>query len=70
MAIQVGNDQESSILENIPVGLYYYCIPMNKVSSATYLGFVDTIQSLTYNPFIEVDTSSRSSTKSALGPIK
>ena len=58
MSIQAGNDQESSILENIPVGLYYYCIPMNKVSSATYLGFVDTIQSLTYNPFIEVDDMS------------
>lgn len=58
MSIQAGNDQESSILENIPVGLYYYCIPMNKVSGATYLGFVDTIQSLTYNPFIEVDDMS------------
>lgn len=58
MSIQQGNDQESSILENIPVGLYYYCIPMNKVASAAYLGFVDTIQSLTYNPFIEVDDMS------------
>lgn len=58
MSIQAGNDQESSIMENIPVGLYYYCIPLNKVSSATYLGYVDTIQSLTYNPFIEVDDMS------------
>lgn len=58
MSIQTGNDQESSIMENIPVGLYYYCIPMNKVTTATYLGFVDTIQSLTYNPFIEVDDMS------------
>lgn len=58
MSIQAANDQESSIMENIPVGLYYYCIPMNKVSSATYLGFVDTIQSLTYNPFIEVEDMS------------
>lgn len=58
MSIQVGNDQESSIMENIPVGLYYYCIPLNKVSSATYLGYVDTIQSLTYNPFVEVDDMS------------
>ena len=58
MSIRAGNDQESSILENIPVGLYYYCIPMNKVSNATYLGFVDTIQSLTYNPFIEVEDMS------------
>lgn len=58
MSIQAGNDQESSIMENIPVGLYYYCIPLNKVSSATYLGYVDTIQSLTYNPFVEVDDMS------------
>ena len=54
MGIQTGNDIESSIMENIPVGLYYYCIPRNRISEATYLGFVDTIQSLTYNPFIEV----------------
>lgn len=58
MSIQTGNDQESSIMENIPVGLYYYCIPLNKVTSATYLGYVDTIQSLTYNPFVEVDDMS------------
>lgn len=58
MSIQAGNDQESSIMENIPVGLYYYCIPMEKVASSTYLGYVDTIQSLTYNPFIEVDDMS------------
>ena len=58
MSIQTGNDQESSIMENIPVGLYYYCIPRNKVSTASYLGFVDTIQSLTYNPFIEVEDMS------------
>lgn len=58
MSIQTGNDQESSIMENIPVGLYYYCIPLNKVSSATYLGYVDSIQSLTYNPFIEIDDMS------------
>ena len=43
---------------NIPVGLYYYCIPREKINTATYLGFVDTIQSLTYNPFIEVDDMS------------
>lgn len=58
MSIQQGNDTETSILENVPVGLYYYCIPINKVGSATYLGFVDTIQSITYNPFIEVEDMS------------
>lgn len=58
MSIVSGNDIESSIMGNIPVGLYYYCIPREKISSATYLGFVDTIQSLTYNPFVEVDDMS------------
>ena len=58
MSIVAGNDIESSIMGNIPVGLYYYCIPREKINSATYLGFVDTIQSLTYNPFIEVDDMS------------
>ena len=58
MSIISGNDIESSIMGNIPVGLYYYCIPREKINSATYLGFVDTIQSLTYNPFIEVDDMS------------
>lgn len=58
MSIVAGNDIESSIMGNIPVGLYYYCIPREKINSATYLGFVDTIQTLTYNPFIEVDDMS------------
>lgn len=58
MSIVAGNDIESSIMGNIPVGLYYYCIPREKINSATYLGFVDTIQSLTYNPFVEVDDMS------------
>lgn len=58
MSIVSGNDIESSIMGNIPVGLYYYCIPREKINSATYLGFVDTIQTLTYNPFIEVDDMS------------
>lgn len=58
MSIVAGNDIESSIMGNIPVGLYYYCIPREKINTATYLGFVDTIQSLTYNPFIEVDDMS------------
>lgn len=58
MSIVAGNDIESSIMGNIPVGLYYYCIPKEKINNATYLGFVDTIQTLTYNPFIEVDDMS------------
>ena len=58
MSIIAGNDFESSLMGDIPVGLYYYCIPRNKVSTASYLGYVDTIQSLTYNPFIEIEDMS------------
>lgn len=54
MIIQ-GNELNSSTIQGLPIGFYYYIIPDNKVSEATYLGFVDTIQTLTYNPFLEVD---------------
>ena len=54
MAITVGYENGSSNLANIPVGYYYYAIPKNEIDRATYLGFVDTIQNLTYNPFIEL----------------
>ena len=54
MAISVGYENGSSNLANIPVGYYYYAIPKDEIDKATYLGFVDTIQNLTYNPFIEL----------------
>ena len=54
MAINVGYENGSSNLNNIPVGYYYYAIPKDEVDKATYLGFVDTIENLTYNPFIEL----------------
>ena len=54
MAISVGYENGSSNLANIPVGYYYYAIPKDEIEKATYLGFVDTIQNLTYNPFIEL----------------
>ena len=54
MAISVGYENGSSNFNNIPVGYYYYAIPKDEVDKATYLGFVDTIQNLTYNPFIEL----------------
>ena len=53
MATTVGDERKTSTIYNLPIGFYYYLIPRNKISSATYLGFVDTIQSLTFNPFIE-----------------
>ena len=55
MAIRVGYENGSSNLANIPVGYYYYVIPKDEIDKATYLGFVDTIENLTYNPFIELN---------------
>ena len=55
MAISVGYENGSSNLANIPVGYYYYAIPKDEIDKATYLGFVDTIENLTYNPFIELN---------------
>ena len=45
MATTVGDERKTSTIYNLPIGFYYYLIPRNKISSATYLGFVDTIQS-------------------------
>lgn len=59
MAISAGYENGSSNLNNIPVGYYYYAIPKYEVDKATYLGFVDTIQNLTYNPFIELEDISK-----------
>lgn len=47
------NEPDTSICGNIPVGLYYYYIHKSKLSEANYLGWVSTIQSVTYNPFID-----------------
>ena len=59
MAIINGYENGSSNLSNIPVGYYYYAIPKNEIDKATYLGFVDTIENLTYNPFIELSDISK-----------
>ena len=53
MSIIVGDEGKSSTINSLPIGFYYYLIPRNRIYSANYLGFVDTIQSLTFNPFIE-----------------
>ena len=31
MAIKVGNDIGTSVIESIPLGVYYYAIPNNKL---------------------------------------
>ena len=53
MSTIIGDERKTSTIYNLPIGFYYYLIPRNKINSATYLGYVDTIQSLTFNPFIE-----------------
>ena len=53
MATYVGDENESSTLSTLATGFYYYLIPRKKIFSAEYLGWVDTIQGLTFNPFIE-----------------
>lgn len=54
MAILVGNEPDSSNASNEALGLYYYYISSEKISEANYLGYAPTIQTLTYNPFIEL----------------
>ena len=53
MSTIVGDERKTSTISSLQIGFYYYLIPKNIINSATYLGFVDTIQSLTFNPFIE-----------------
>ena len=53
MATTVGNERDTSTILSLPVGFYYYLIPRIKINTASYLGWVDTIQSLTFNPFID-----------------
>lgn len=53
MGIISGNEPDSSNLDDMPVGLYYYYIDKAKLSEAGYLGWVSTIESVTFNPFIE-----------------
>ena len=53
MATNNGNERDTSTINGLPLGFYYYIIPRMHIREATYLGWVDTIQSLTFNPFID-----------------
>ena len=53
MATVVRDERDTSTISSLPLGFYYYLIPKLHINDATYLGFVDTIQSLTFNPFID-----------------
>lgn len=52
MAITTGNERDSTNIGNIAVGLYYYFIDKNKINEANYLGYAPSIESISYNPFI------------------
>ena len=53
MATTVGDERQTSTIMTMPLGFYYYLIPRMHINTASYLGYVDTIQSLTFNPFID-----------------
>ena len=53
MATVVRDERDTSTISSLPIGFYYYLIPRLHIHDTTYLGFVDTIQSLTFNPFID-----------------
>ena len=59
MATVIGNERQTSTINSLPLGFYYYLIPRMHINSASYLGWVDTIQSLTFNPFIDEDDIGR-----------
>ena len=45
-------DSDSSIMNNLPMGYYYYYIPYNNLDYGKFLGVCSAIESLTYNPFL------------------
>ena len=57
MSITIGNDFDKTSISNELVGLYYYYLSQSKVNSneSSVLGFCPTIQSASYNPFIDED---------------
>lgn len=57
MSITVGNDFDKTSISNELVGLYYYYLSQSKVNSneSSVVGFCPTIQSVSYNPFIDED---------------
>ena len=48
-------DTDSSIMNNLPLGYYYYYIPYNNLEFGKFLGVCSAIESLTYNPFLSDD---------------
>ena len=48
-------DTDTSIMNNLPLGYYYYYIPYNNLEYGKFLGVCSAIESLTYNPFLSDD---------------
>lgn len=48
-------DTDTSIINNLPLGYYYYYIPFNKFEYGKFLGVCSAIESLVYNPFLNDD---------------
>ena len=48
-------DTDTSIMNNLPMGYYYYYIPYNELEYGKFLGVCSAIESLTYNPFLNDD---------------
>lgn len=62
MSITIGNDTNNTIMDNDLVGLYYYLLDFatmkdNGGANASVTGFVPTIQSISYNPFFEINSN-------------
>lgn len=47
-----GLDTDTSIMNNLPLGYYYYYIPYNNLDYGKFLGVCNAIESLVYNPFL------------------
>ena len=48
-------DTDTSIINNLPLGYYYYYIPYNQFEYGKFLGVCSAIESLVYNPFLNDD---------------
>ena len=57
MSVQEGNDFDQARLGKYLVGVYYYALGLDEVMSddSAVIGFCDTIQTVTFNPFIDFE---------------
>ena len=55
MGIKNQSDTSNTLLNGHIAGLYYYFIPVNKQDKANYIGFVNNIVNMCFNPFLTQD---------------